>query len=248
MKADMSKFIGISEFTQNRKIWRMLFAEMAGTFLLVIIGIGSCTSSVDWSPSVPQIAFTFGLTVATLAQTIGHISGCHINPAVTVGFLVVGEMSLLRAVFYIIVQCIGAMAGSAVLSLAIPDTLGGNGLGVSSFSSLTAGQAVSVEAFITAILVLVVKAVSDSKRQDITGSAPLAVGLAIATGHLCAIKLTGASMNPARSFGPAVVHDIWQNHWVYWVGPIIGSIVAAIIYKLIFKQSKEDDDTNSYDF
>uniref|UniRef100_A0A1A9VXP9 Aquaporin n=1 Tax=Glossina austeni TaxID=7395 RepID=A0A1A9VXP9_GLOAU len=212
MKADMSKFIGISEFTQNRKIWRMLFAELAGTFLLVIIGIGSCTSGADWSPSVPQIAFTFGLTVATLAQ------------------------------------CVGAMAGSAVLSLAIPDTLGGNGLGVSNFSSLSAGQAVSIEAFITAILVLVVKAVSDSKRQDITGSAPLAVGLAIATGHLCAIKLTGASMNPARSFGPAVVHDVWQNHWVYWIGPLVGSVVAALIYKLIFKQSKEDDDTNSYDF
>lgn len=242
----VKKIIGIDDITDTNNIWRCLVAEFIGTLLLVLIGTGAC---ISWTTpaDIVQIALTFGFIIATMVQSIGHISGCHINPAVTCGLLVTGHISILKAIFYIIVQCIGAVAGSAILKVIVPITKQGN-LGLTTINAeLGVEQAFIVEAVITFVLILVVQAVCDPRRKDLGNAAPIAVGLAISTCHLMAINFTGASMNPARTFGPAVVGVNWANHWVYWAGPIVGGVVAGVLYRLMFKARKEDE-SNSYDF
>lgn len=200
-------------------------------------------------------------------QAIGHTSGCHINPAITIGMLVIGEISILKSVFYIIVQMAGAIAGAALIRVVIPRELQySKSIGITQISSdIDVAQGVLIECIITFLLVFIINAVSDDRRNDIRGSTGLAIGFAITIGHFAGVcifihilqiyntkmlilqlKYTGASMNPARSFGPAIIASNYQNQWIYWVGPPIGSILACVIYKLIFKVHK--DDSTSYDF
>ncbi|KAH0814592.1 hypothetical protein GEV33_008198 [Tenebrio molitor] len=268
--------LGLSEITENKAIWRMLVAEFVGTFLLVVIGCGSIIfSETDF---IVRVALTFGLTVATLAQTIGHISGCHINPAVTLSLFVTGDIKLLRALLFVVVQLIGAVGGAAVLrevgqprfglrkrlsrvfgffvfflflhefvfQLMVPESKEGN-LGITNLGNeLTDVQGFLMEIILTFLLLFVIHGVCDPRRKDIKGSAPLAIGLAVTACHLCGIPFSGSSINPARSFGPAVIMDLWENHWVYWAGPLLGGVLAGLIYKYLFKAQKSDPD--SYDF
>lgn len=241
-------FVGLEEVTKVEFLI-MLFAEALGTFLLVLIGCASCiTWTVDNPPTVVHIAFTFGLAVASLAQVLGPVSGCHVNPAVSVGLLISGNCSFLKTVCYIVCQCCGAIAGSAVLKVLLPSAQKAHGLGATNLgSSVTEGQGVFMEAIITFLLILVVHAVTDPKRTDTKGWAPLAIGLTITVAHMAAVPITGSSMNPARTLGPAVILGEWTNLWIYWVGPILGGCVAGGLYKMLLRRTKDDDEA-SYDF
>jgi len=216
------------------KIVNHLLAEMLGTMFLVLIGCGAC---LDAKGDYVRIALAFGVTVATIAQSIGHVSGCHINPAITAGLIVGAKIGLIKGLLYIVAQCIGAVIGAALLKAFITGDLPGTtGL----HPLVNAGQGLGIEMFITFVLVLVVYAAAadEDNSGSVKGSAPLAIGLSISACHLFAIPLTGSSMNPARSFGPALVAGKWAAHWVYWVGPILGGIFAALTYLLVFKAEK----------
>ncbi|KAL8594288.1 hypothetical protein ACOMHN_000990 [Nucella lapillus] len=217
------------------RLWKGIVAEFVGVLLLVLVGCGSCMSlNENSSPSVVQIALCFGLSVATIVWNIAHISGGHINPAVTLALLATRKISLAKAVFFVLFQLVGAVVGAGILMGLTPREFQGS-LGSTLVSDkLGPGKGLGVEIFITFVLVFTVFASIDSRRKDLNGSTPLTVGLSVTMCHLFAIQYTGASMNTARSFGPALVTGNWDNHWVYWVGPITGGVAAGLLYEYLF--------------
>ncbi|KAM3604824.1 uncharacterized protein V6R79_016731 [Siganus canaliculatus] len=194
--------------------WRAVAAELVGMFLFIFIGLSAITgkdssSLLDVDQEV-KISLAFTLAIATLAQTLGHISGAHLNPAVSLGLLTSCQMSALRCVCYILAQMLGAVAASAVVGCYARS----NSLGVNKLNEVTVGQGFVIEFLATLQLVLCVIAVTDKRRTDVKGSAPLAIGLSVGLGHLAAISFTGCGINPARSFGPALIRSDMANHWV----------------------------------
>lgn len=236
---DVLPYIGVDEIASDKVgLLKALVAEMMGTLFLVVVGCGSCYANTE--PDVVRIALAFGLAVATMAQSIGHISGCHINPAVTAGLFVGRKIGLIKAILYIIIQCVGALLGAGLLyGTAGSLVVGGEKVmqGMQGITRVTdpvnAGQAFGIEFMITMVLVLVVFGAAADEDNEVKGSAPLAIGLSITACHLFAIPLTGSSMNPARSLGSNAVNGVWKDLWVYWVGPILGGVVAGLIYQLV---------------
>ncbi|OWK16707.1 AQP2 [Cervus elaphus hippelaphus] len=193
---------------------RAVLAEFLATLLFVFFGLGSALNWPQALPSVLQIAMAFGLAIGTLVQALGHVSGAHINPAVTVACLVGCHVSFLRAVFYVAAQLLGAVAGAALLHEITPPDIRGD-LAVNALSNnSTAGQAVTVELFLTLQLVLCIFASTDERRGDNVGTPALSIGFSVALGHLLGIHYTGCSMNPARSLAPAIVTGKFDDHWV----------------------------------
>ncbi|XP_029448550.1 aquaporin-4 isoform X1 [Rhinatrema bivittatum] len=222
----------------TQSFWKAVSGEFLAMLIFVCLSLGS---TINWSETtnltpahLVLISLCFGLSIASMVQCFGHISGAHINPAVTVAMVCTRKISLSKSIFYIIAQCLGAIAGAGLLYLVTPSAVAG-GLGITTINNkLSAGHGLLIELIITFQLIFTIFASCDSKRNDVTGSVALAIGLSVAIGHLFAINYTGASMNPARSLGPAVIMMKWENHWVYWLGPLLGAVLAGALYNYVY--------------
>ena len=183
--------------------------------------------------SVVAIALAHGMMITVLAAATSHISGGHINPAITFAVCLVGQMEVEKGVMYVIAQLSGAVLGAVLIVAIIPDAAEGN-LGAHSLGiGVTATGGLLAEIALTFILVFVIFAVAIDPRGP-SYLAPIAIGLAVFVDHLFGITVTGASINTARSFGPALVAWEWGYHWLYWIGPAVGAGLAAVGYRRVF--------------
>jgi aquaporin Z len=223
----------------DRDLWKACVAEFIGPFALVVAGVGAIISTQNLADggNLVAVALAHGLAIGLMVAALGHISGGHFNPAVTISMLATGQVSVTRAVGYIIAQLLGAVVGAGILTVIFPalGEMGRNNIGVNLGvlglgPDVTIAGAVVMEAIMTFFLLLVIfgTAVDPRGPRAIAG---LAIGLIISMDILAGGRVTGAGMNPARAFGPALVQQDFTNWWIYWVGPITGGVIAAFAYK-----------------
>jgi aquaporin Z len=218
-------------------------AEFIGTLVLVLMGCGSAVIAGKFI-GYAGISVAFGLSVLVMVYAIGSISGCHINPAITIAMLVANKIKKIDALFYIIAQCLGGIAGAGILwaiarwlpgfSLTT-NGLGQNGFGIHSPAGYSLVSCLIAEVVLTAIFLFVI--FGSTHKNAPKGFAGVAIGLSLALIHLVSIPITGTSVNPARSLGPAVFvgGDALSQLWLFIVAPIIGGIIAALIWKYGFE-------------
>lgn len=245
---------------KDLEIYRACFAEFMNLFIFCVVSAGCvivATSGIIrgnvglTDNALLCIALAHGLCIAVLIYATGNISGGHINPAVTIALAVRGVISVTRGLLYIMAQIGGAITGAFFLRLILPLRWQGR-IGLTAVNpAMNSGQAFGLEFSMTFFLVIVVF-LTAVDEQGAGQMAPLAIGMAVIVCHLVAVPWTGASMNPARSFGPAVAVDHWEDHWVYWVGPIVGALFATFIYTVAFEFRKmapktEDEGKPQYD-
>jgi MIP family channel proteins len=235
--------------TRFVQVIRPLLIELIGTTLFVLIGMfGACSGG-----GVIVAALAFGLTLMVFSASFGHISGVHFNPAVTIGVLIAGEMQALIAILYAIVQLLGGIAAGGILRLllttrnyaackggatllttyvAVNET-GINGPVYYVADYVRIWQGILIEFIATFVLVTIILMVAlDTKSK--TGLAPILIGFTLAAGILAAGAFTGGSLNPARSLGPAIFANHWENHFVYWIGPLVAAIIAGLLYRAVW--------------
>jgi Glycerol uptake facilitator and related permeases (Major Intrinsic Protein Family) len=218
-----------------RDSWRHFVSEFIGTFALVFVGSGAImTAKITGSPAaLVEIALAHGIILAVMVSALMRISG-HFNPAVTLGFLVAKRIDPMMAALYIVAQITGAVAAAYALKATFPDAIfvATRGGGQMMALDVTGPQAFILEAIGTFFLVFVVfGTVVDERGPKIGG---LAIGLVLAADILAIGPRTGASVNPARSFGPAVASGVFEAQMLYWVAPIVGGLVAALLYEYLF--------------
>jgi len=221
-----------------------LAAEFVGTFWLVLGGCGSAVLAAAF-PNVGigllGVALAFGLTVLTMAFAIGHISGCHLNPAVTIGLVVGGRFKSSEAIPYIIAQVIGAVVAAALLYLIASGKAGfdlAGGLASNGYAEHSPGGYSLVSCFVTEVVMtfmflMIILGSTDERAPN--GFAPIAIGLALTLIHLISIPVTNTSVNPARSTGPALIVGSWalEQLWLFWLAPLIGAVLGGLGYRAI---------------
>lgn len=222
-------------------------AECLGTFWLVFGGCGSAVLAAAF-PNVGigllGVAFAFGLTVLTMAYAIGHISGCHLNPAVSVGLAVGGRFKASELPAYIVAQVIGGVFGAGVLyviasgdpKFSLAGGFASNGYGAHSPGGYSLLACLVAEVVLTFMFLMIIHGATD--RRAPAGFAPIPIGLALTLIHLIGIPVTNLSVNPARSTGPAVFVGGWaiEQLWLFWLAPIVGAAIAGVTYRTLFEQ------------
>ena len=217
-------------------------AEFIGTFWLVLGGCGAAVLAAGFPVmgiGFVGVSLAFGLTVLTMAFAIGHISGCHLNPAVSVGLAVAGRFKASELPAYIIAQVLGAVAAAAVLAwiasgapgFELSNGLASNGYGEHSPGGYSMESGFVTEVVMTLMFLIIILGATDKRAP--AGFAPIAIGLGLTLIHLISIPVTNTSVNPARSTGPALIVQGWAiaQLWMFWVAPIIGAVIAGLVYR-----------------
>ncbi len=217
------------------------FAEFVGAFALIFVGAGSIVAT--GGSNLTAIALAHGLVIAVMASAVGHISGGHFNPAVTLGFLLARRIDGRIAVAYWVAQFTAATLAALLLRGLVPKAqadavkLGAPGLG----PGTSAGQGLAIEIVLTFFLVWVIFATAADPRGAFGSIAGLAIGFTITLDIFMGGPYTGAAMNPARAFGPELVQNVWSNAWVWYLGPLIGGALAALAYEWLYLSPVEPE-------
>ena len=221
-------------------------AEFIGTFTLIFVGCGSVVMAGNLLPvggggGLVAVALAHGLALACIVSAIGHVSGGHVNPAVTAGLWVTGHVSTAKAGMYWVAQLLGGLAGAFALKLVMPSALADAvNLGTPGLdATMGIGAAVVLEAILTFFLVFIVYGTAVDPKGAFDKVAGMAIGLVLTFDILAGGPMTGAAMNPARWFGPAIASGTWKDWWVYLVGPLSGGVIAGFVGKVVFAADKE---------
>lgn len=221
------------------KVYQRVIAEFIGTTLFIFAVSSSVVIPLAYlgaSPGVISLitALIQGLALVAIVSIFSLVSGSHLNPAITAVAIFTGKMAIITGLLYIIAQIVGAILGAAIFRGVASLWRIGNLSAVGIGPGVTVGQAFLLEFMITTILLLVALATSVDTRQGVYILAPVPIGFSVLVGVLIARTLTGASMNPARALGPAVVSGYWNHQWLYWVAPLVSAIFVSLVYWLLF--------------